>query len=113
MPDFKLIAIALLAVLLAWKSYQSSELKADKVQLETRNAELSEISRRNAAAVAQADKDRKTVVDALEDAQVEIDANTGRSREALSELDRAAPSDDGPVAPVLERLRLSRFGGRP
>lgn len=113
MPDFKLVSIALLAILLAWKSYQSFELKADKVQLERVNAELSEVARRNAAAAAQADKDRKTVVDALEEAQAEIDANTSSSQKALSELDRALPSDDGPIAPVLERLRVSRFGGQP
>ena len=90
--------------------YRSSEFKAAKVRLERVVDDLTEVSRRNAAAAAQADKDRKTVVFALEEAQAEIENTEVRSRKALCELNRAAPSDDGPIAPVLERLRLSRFG---
>jgi len=47
----------------------------------------------------------------LEDAQKALVANADRSRAADVILDSAPATDDGDVAPVLEALRKSRFGG--
>lgn len=92
-------------------SSELSETKAALVQQEAENARLIDISNRNAEAVARADADRRAAVEALEFLQAGTEVNSKTSRLAESAIATARPEDDGDVAPVLESLRHSRFGG--
>lgn len=85
--------------------------RADKAALETQLATVTDIANRNAAAAARADADRRAAVETLEFLQAGIDTNSKTSRLAESEIDTASAADDGDVAPLMEALRKSRFGG--
>lgn len=118
MPDLKFAAIAILASItgfLGWRLYdkssETSELKASLVQQEAVNAQLITLSQTNAEAALKADEDRRRAVQALEDAQSELAKNTELARAADAEIDASSVDEDGPVAPVLQRLRAGRFGG--
>jgi hypothetical protein len=67
------------------------------------NVRLVDISNRNAAAVIEADRDRRAAVEALESARRKLDVNSRAARIAESQIEAGAPEDDGPVAPVLEK----------
>jgi len=92
-------------------SSELSETKAALIQQEAENARLVDISNRNAEAVARADADRRAAVEALEFLHAGSEINTKTSRIAESAIDGASAADDGDVAPVLESLRKTRFGG--
>ncbi|KAA1237151.1 hypothetical protein FHL81_10960 [Agrobacterium tumefaciens] len=92
-------------------SSELSEVKATLVQQEAENARLVDISNRNAEAVKRADEDRRAAVEALEHLQEGLAVVTKTSRIAEAEIDIASEADDGPVAAVLDQLRVSRFGG--
>lgn len=118
MLKLRLIAIAITAIVIGfcgWKYHQKSsealELKARLVQQEAVVAELTRVSAANAAAALKADEDRRKAVDQLENAQAELAQSTDQARAADADIDASAPEDDGPVAPVLQRLRAGRFGG--
>jgi len=66
----------------------------------------------NAAAAAKADADRLRVVAELEAAHAEIEAAAARDLETVREILQAPDEEDGPVSPLLEKLRAKRFGGR-
>jgi hypothetical protein len=66
----------------------------------------------NAAAVAKADADRLRVIAELEVAYGEIAAAAARDLETVKEILTAPDEEDGPVSPLLEKLRAKRFGGR-
>lgn len=66
----------------------------------------------NAAAAAKADQDRIRVVAELETAHAEIAAAAARDMETVKEILSAPDDEDGPVSPLLEKLRAKRFGGR-
>ncbi|MDX0164401.1 hypothetical protein GOC43_21345 [Sinorhizobium meliloti] len=66
----------------------------------------------NAAAAAKADADRLRVVAELEVAHGEIAAAAARDLETVKEILTAPDEEDGPVSPLLEKLRAKRFGGR-
>lgn len=66
----------------------------------------------NAQAAAKADADRQRVVAELEVAQAEIAAAAVRDLETVKEILQAPDEEDGPVSPLLEKLRAKRFGGR-
>ncbi|ARQ56867.1 hypothetical protein Kim5_CH00759 [Rhizobium sp. Kim5] len=87
--------------------------RAENASLELKLATVADIANRNAEAVARADADRRAAIETLEFFQLEVETNTKTSRLAESEIDTAAAADDGDVAPLMEALRKSRFGGRP
>jgi len=64
------------------------------------------------AAAAKADADRLRVVAELEIAHQEIAAAAARDLETVKEILQAPDEEDGPVSPLLEKLRAKRFGGR-
>lgn len=66
----------------------------------------------NAAAAAKADADRLRVVAELETTQAEIAAAAARDLETVKEILQAPDEEDGPVSPLLEKLRAKRFRGR-
>lgn len=66
----------------------------------------------NAAAAAKADADRMRIVAELETAQAELAATAARDLETVKEILSAPDEEDGPVSPLLEKLRAKRFGGR-
>ncbi|WP_117195950.1 hypothetical protein [Rhizobium terrae] len=66
----------------------------------------------NAQAAAKADQDRLRVVAELEAAHAEIEAAAARDLETVREILLAPDEEDGPVSPLLEKLRAKRFGGR-
>ena len=66
----------------------------------------------NAQAAAKADADRLRVVAELEIAHDEIAAAAARDLETVREILQAPEEEDGPVSPLLEKLRAKRFGGR-
>lgn len=66
----------------------------------------------NAAAAVKADQDKIRVVAELEAAQVEIAAAAARDLETVKEILQTPDEEDGPVSPLLEKLRAKRFGGR-
>lgn len=66
----------------------------------------------NAAAAAKADADRMRIVAELETAQAELAATAAQDLETVKEILSAPDEEDGPVSPLLEKLRAKRFGGR-
>ncbi|WP_313197196.1 hypothetical protein [Rhizobium sp.] len=66
----------------------------------------------SAQAAAKADADRLRVVAEFETAQTEIAAAAARDLETVKEILSAADEEDGPVSPLLEKLRANRLGGR-
>lgn len=87
------------------------EAQAAKALAQEQVLNVSGIANRNAEAVARADADRRAAIDALEFVQSGIDPNTKTSRLAESAIDTATAAEDGAVAPLMEALRKSRFGG--
>lgn len=85
--------------------------RAEKASLELQLATVTDIANRNAEAVARADADRRATVETLEFLQAGVEINSKTSRLAESEIDTASADDDGDVAPLMESLRKSRFGG--
>lgn len=81
-----------------------STLQAEKVKLE-------DLANENAAAALKADADRRAAIDALETLQSGLSQNAKTSRLAQTVIDQAPETDNGPVSPLLERLRQTRFGG--
>lgn len=84
---------------------------ANAVLTSQRDAAIS-TANANAAAAAKADADRLRVVAELEVAQAEIAAAAARELESVKEILSAPDEEDGPVSPLLEKLRAKRFGGR-
>lgn len=66
----------------------------------------------NAQAAAKADQDKIRAVAELEVAHAEIAAAAARDLETAKEILTAPDEEDGPVSPLLEKLRAKRFGGR-
>jgi len=85
--------------------------RAEKASLELQLATVTDIANRNAEAVARADAERRAAVETLEFLQASVEKNSKTSRLAESEIDNATAADDGDVAPLMEALRESRFGG--
>ena len=114
----RVLAGILLACLIAagWLNYRGlvSDLEAARQDLASARASLEvalSVAEQNAEAARQADEDRRRVVAELEAAHEQLAAAAAANREAEAEV-RAAPDDrDGPVAPLLDDLRLKRFGG--
>ncbi|WP_114945888.1 hypothetical protein [Microvirga calopogonii] len=101
-------------VVLAWLHYQG--LRADltdaliQAKLANEARKSAEVrAAENAEAAAQADRDRKAVVDALEELQGRVANNANVARGEERTVQSAPTSDDGPVAPLLEGLRQRRF----
>ncbi len=88
------------------------EARAANVLLTTQRDAAITTANFNAAAAAKADQDRLRVVAELEVAHAEIAAAAARDLETVKEILTAPDEEDGPVSPLLEKLRAIRFGGR-
>jgi hypothetical protein len=88
------------------------EAQAANVLLTSQRDAAISTANANAAAAAKADADRLRVVGELEAAQAEIAAAAARDLETVREILQAPDEEDGPVSPLLEKLRAKRFGGR-
>lgn len=112
------LAGILLAGLIAagWLHYRGlvNNLEAARQDLASARANLEAalaVAEQNAEAALQADEDRRRVVAELEAAHEQLAAAAAANREAEAGV-LAAPDDhDGPVAPLLDDLRVKRFGG--
>lgn len=102
---WSLIAVGI--VVLAWLHYQG--LRRDLTDALHRADVAEQIARDNAEAVLRADADRRAAVEALQQAQAAFAENVARAREEEDAVRTAPPSEDGPVAPLLEALRQRRF----
>ncbi|MBO9170895.1 hypothetical protein [Rhizobium sp. L245/93] len=90
------------------------ELSTTKAALAVSQRDLASavnLANANAAQALKADQDRKRTVAELEATTVELTASQALARQTESDIDAAPASADGPVAGVLESLRVSRFGG--
>ena len=111
------IVAVLAAVGLGYWHYTSvvADLKAaeaaNAILTSQRDAAIS-TANANAQAAAKADADRLRVVSELEIAHQEIAAAAARDLETVKEILQAPDEEDGPVSPLLEKLRARRFGGR-
>jgi hypothetical protein len=92
--------------------YDLREAQAANVLLTSQRDAAISTANSNAAAAAKADADRLRVVAELEVAQAEIAASAARDLETVKEILTAPDEEDGPVSPLLEKLRAKRFGGR-
>lgn len=88
------------------------EAEAANVLLTSQRDAAISTANANAQAAAKADQDRLRVVAELEVAHAEIAAAAARDLETVREILSAPDGDDGPVSPLLEKLRAKRFGGR-
>lgn len=104
------------ALTLGWLHYRGlvSDLETARQDLASAQANLETAigaAEHNAEAARQADEDRRRTVAELEAAQERLAAATAANREAEAEVQKAPAERDGPVAPLLDDLRLKRFGG--
>lgn len=88
------------------------EAEAASVLLTSQRDAAISAANANAQAAARADADRLRVVAELEVAHAEIAAAAARDLETVKEILSAPDEEDGPVSPLLEKLRAKRFGGR-
>ncbi|OHV83636.1 hypothetical protein [Rhizobium sp. LCM 4573] len=88
------------------------EAEAANVLLTSQRDAAISAANSNAQAAAKADADRLRVVAELEIAHAEIAAAAARDMETVREILRAPDEENGPVSPLLEKLRAKRFGGR-
>lgn len=116
---FKIVGIVsvLAAIGLGYWHYTSvvADLKAAEaanVLLTSQRDAAITTANANAQAAAKADQDRLRVVAELEVAHEEIAAAAARDLESVREILSAPDEEDGPVSPLLEKLRAKRFGGR-
>lgn len=115
-PRVIVAAIVVGIVTFGWLHYRDlvSDLETAQEGLATTRANLdrvTEIANANGEAVRQADADRIRTIAELEAAYAMLATATAVSREAEADV-RAAPAEkDGAVAPLLDDLRLKRFGG--
>lgn len=115
-PRVLLAIVAAGAIAFGGLHYQGlvRDLEAARQDLASARANLEiaiGVAEHNAETARQADEDRRRTVAELEAAHEQLAAATAVSREAEAEV-RTAPADrDGPVAPLLDDLRLRRFGG--
>lgn len=88
------------------------EAQAANVVLTSQRDAAISTANSNAKAAALADQDRLRVVAELEVAHAEIEAAAARDLETVRDILQAPDEEDGPVSPLLEKLRAKRFGGR-
>ncbi len=111
------IVVVLTATGLGYWHYRSvvadlNEAVAANVLLTSQRDAAISTANANAQAAAKADADRLRVVEELEAAQAEVAAAAARDLETVREILTAPDEDDGSVSPLLEKLRVKRFGGR-
>lgn len=115
-PRVLLAIVVAGAITVGWLHYQGlvSDLETARQDLASARANLEiaiGVAEHNAEAARQADEDRRRTVAELEAAQEQLAAATAASREAEAEVRTAPAERDGSVAPLLDDLRLKRFGG--
>ncbi len=111
------IAVAAAAAIgLAYWHYTSvvGDLAKAQAQLSTvtsqRDAAV-KLANDNADQVIRADQQREAAVKALEELQAQTEADAKESQSARDRVMSSTSDRDGPLAPVLEDLLTSRFGG--
>ncbi len=119
LDGFKFAIVIAVILLVGGGYWHYRSVVADLRQAEAANAVLTSqrdaaisTANANAQAAAKADADRLRVVAELEVAQAEIAASASRDLETVREILTAPDEEDGPVSPLLEKLRAKRFGGR-
>lgn len=116
---FKIAVVVAALALIGGGYWHYRSVVSDLRQAEAANAILTSerdaaisVANANAQAAAKADADRLRVVAELEDAHAQIAAAAERDLQTVKDILTAPAEDDGAVAPLLEKLRASRFGGR-
>ena len=118
-PYLFYIQIGVIALVVASASYAAYRYHKNAIAVfeiklsvsEAEKAAFEKLANENAQAALKADADRRAAINALETAQAALTQSAQRSRAASDVIERAPSSDDAPVAPLLEALRKSRFGG--
>lgn len=116
---FKIALVIAIVALVGGGYWHYRSVVADLRKAEAANAILTSqrdaaisAAASNAAAAAKADADRLRVVAELETAQAQISAAAARDLQTIKDVLTAPDKEDGPVSPLLEKLRAKRFGGR-
>lgn len=116
---FKFAIVIAVILLLGGGYWHYRNVVADLRQAEAANVLLTSqrdaaisTANGNAQAAAKADQNRLRVVAELEVARQEVAAAAARDLETVKEILTASDEEDGPVSPLLEKLREKRFGGR-
>lgn len=115
----RVIAVLLVTAVLAlgWWNYTSlkSDLASARTELALAQAEMRaavEIANNNLSELRRAEAQHRESIAALESAFEELTEIQERAREAEQEVIAAPAEADAPVAPLLEDLRVKRFGGQ-
>jgi Tfp pilus assembly protein PilO len=115
----RVIAVLLVtaAVALGWWHYSGlkSDLATARTELAAAQEQMRtaiEIANNNVAELRRAEEQHRAAIDALESAFEKLSAVQERAREAEQEVIAAPDDADAPVAPLLEDLRIKRFGGQ-
>lgn len=116
----RVIAVVLVAAALGlgWWHYTGlrSDLATARADLVAAQAEMRaaiEIANQNVEQLRRAEAQHRASIAALEDAYESLTAVREQARRAEQDVIAAPAGRDGPVAPILEDLRINRFGGQP